>query len=303
MSADERDDSARDHSVHSPRCRPRLDAVTTSLSDLPAQVRPLLERFTSDIDAVVPLVALWAHGSLALGDYQLGRSDLDLVALVGAELTDVQQANLRAVHGRLIADIPLARTLHCTYMPRGVTSDTAWSHPTWAHNEWFERPVSPVSRRELSLGAVVLSGPSPVGLLPPVTDRELADFIRVELEDYWLAGTAGTKAELWLQDVWVDLGMLTVARAAVTLRDGRLITKGEALDELRSMGAPAAVVEDIRRRRYGLDAPTSPSKSADWRIRRGEQAHAFVRNAIIAVLARHDGHARTDGGKRGGMGS
>lgn len=83
------------------------------------QVKPLLERFRSDIEAVVPLVALWAHGSLALGDYQVGRSDLDLVALVGAAPTDAQQEELRSVHGRLVADVPLARTLHCTYVPKG----------------------------------------------------------------------------------------------------------------------------------------------------------------------------------------
>ncbi|WP_308405756.1 nucleotidyltransferase [Streptomyces tardus] len=200
------------------------------MSDLPAEVGPLLERFASDVGAVVPVVALWAHGSLALGDHQGGRSDLDLVALVGTELTDRRQEELRAVHRRLIADIPLARTLHCTYVPRGNESDAARAHPTWAMGEWFERPVTPVSRRELALGAVVLSGPPPVDVLPGVNDRELTEFIRAELEECWLPVTADAKAELWLQDIWVDLGMPTFARASVTLRDGRLITKGEALE-------------------------------------------------------------------------
>ena len=45
------------------------------------EVRPLLDRFTADAGRAVPLEALWAHGSLALGDCQPGRSDLDLVAL------------------------------------------------------------------------------------------------------------------------------------------------------------------------------------------------------------------------------
>ncbi|MFD3976917.1 hypothetical protein [Streptomyces cyaneofuscatus] len=257
------------------------------MRDLPAVVKPLLERFTSDVGAGVPLVALWAHGSLALGDYQPGRSDLDLVALVGTELDDAQQEQLRVVHGRLIADVPLARTLHCTYVAQGDTSDTAQRHPTWAQGEWFERPVTPVSRRELALGAVVLSGPPPVGLLPTVSDQELAEFIRAELEDYWLPVTSNVKAELWLQDIWVDLGMLTFARASVTLRDGRLITKEEALEELRSMGAPTAVVDDIRRRRYGMDLPKNPSASADRRARRAEQAREFVRAGITDLLAQH----------------
>ena len=35
--------------------------------------RQLLERFTAEVGHVVALEALWAHGSLALGDYRPGR--------------------------------------------------------------------------------------------------------------------------------------------------------------------------------------------------------------------------------------
>jgi hypothetical protein len=251
----------------------------------PSDVRSLLERFTSEAGAVVPLIALWAHGSLALGDYQPGRSDLDLVALVGTELTDGQQEELRALHRGLIADAPLARGLHCTYVPRALASDPARDHPTWAQGEWFERPVSPVTRRELAVGAVVLSGLPPTGLLPEVGDRELADFVRAELADYWLPVTADAKAHLWLQDVWVDLGMLTFARASVTLREGRLTTKREALDELRAQGAPSAVLDDIHRRRYGTRPPADPPVSADWPARRAALTREFLRTRITALPA------------------
>ncbi|MER5766559.1 hypothetical protein [Streptomyces sp. NPDC001985] len=287
MSAEEQD-QIREHPLGSSAAIGDFRTGTTSVRDLPGDVKPLLARFTSDVGGVVPLAALWAHGSLALGDYQHGRSDLDLVALVGTELHDVQQEELRVVHGRLIADVPLARALHCTYVPRGRESDTAQEHPTWAQGEWFERPVSPVSRRELALGAVVLSGPPPAGLLPRVSDQELAEFIRAELEDYWLPVTGSAKAGLWLQDIWVDLGMLTFARASVTLRNGQLITKGQALEELRSMGAPAGVVDDIRQRRYGKDRQKDPSASADWRAQRAEQAREFVRAGITSLLAQHE---------------
>ncbi|MGH3252452.1 MAG: hypothetical protein ACRDOI_40420 [Trebonia sp.] len=60
-----------------------------------------------------------------------------------------------------------------------------------------------------------------------ITGAELAGYIRGDLRDYWLPQTA--RPDLWRRDIWVDLGMLTLARAQVTLRDGRLITKKEAL--------------------------------------------------------------------------
>ena len=85
----------------------------------------------------------------------------------------------------------------------------------------------------------------------------------------------------WLQDVWVDLGLLTLGRAHVTLTDGRLLTKGEALDALPALGAPAAVLADIRARRYGSPAPLS----FPHRARRAHMTRTFVRTGIKRTLA------------------
>jgi hypothetical protein len=74
--------------------------------------------------------------------------------------------------------------------------------------------------------------------------------------------------------------MITLARAATTLRAGRLITKQAAIAELPSLGAPLRVVRDIEKRRYGGGG--SPAWSP-WRLRRGELARAFVRSGIDRV--------------------
>jgi hypothetical protein len=68
----------------------------------------LLDRFAAEAGGVVPLAALWAHGSLALGDYQPGRSDLDLIALVEAAPAGAHQRDLQRVHQALHDQVPLA---------------------------------------------------------------------------------------------------------------------------------------------------------------------------------------------------
>jgi hypothetical protein len=244
---------------------------------------PLLDRFMADLNGAVPLVALWAHGSLALGDFQPGRSDLDLVALTGATLTSGQEQDLRLVHEALHSQEPMAEKLHCTYVVRSELGDTGRSHPTWAHGEFFSRPVSPVSRRELCLGDLCLLGPAPSGLVPPVTDEELAGYIRSNLRDYWYPRTA--MPDLWLRDIWVDVGLLTFARATVTLRSGRLITKREALEVLARLGAPADVIQDIYQRRYHSPQPISES----WRAERGHQARTYLSAGIRQVLGHVSG--------------
>jgi hypothetical protein len=112
-----------------------------------------------------------------------------------------------------------------------------------------------------------------------VPEHELNGFVVRDQRDYWRP--ALDKARLWRQDVWVDLGLLTFARATVTLREGRLISKREALAELPVLGAPTEVVEDIARRRYDKDPDPAHD---DWRARRAELTRAYLGPAIDALV-------------------
>ncbi|MFJ9816433.1 nucleotidyltransferase domain-containing protein [Streptomyces sp. NPDC101151] len=235
----------------------------------------LLERFLQDLMPLRPR-AVWAHGSLAGGDYQEGRSDLDLIAVLPHSVTPSVVWKVAAVHARLRAQ-PLAAQLHCTYLTPDTVDDPARRHLTWAHEQLFKRPVTPVTRRELHTFGTVLHGCVPAGLLPPVPDRELGDFVVRDQRDFWRP--AVDNAPLWSQDVWVDLGMVTLARATVTARDGRLISKREALDLLPGLGAPVEVVEDIRRRRYGDSAPPTD----EWTARRARLTRDYLGAAIDAL--------------------
>ncbi|MCL8010769.1 nucleotidyltransferase domain-containing protein [Streptomyces sp. AS02] len=237
----------------------------------------LLDRFLAELQPLAP-VAVWAHGSLAGGDYQEGRSDLDLIAVLDGPLTPRTVWRLAKLHARLRAE-PLAAQLHCTYLTPGTADDPDRPHLTWAHQELFRRPVTPVTRRELHAFGRVLHGKAPAGLLPPVSDRELGDFVVRDQRDFWRP--AVDNAPLWTRDVWVDLGLITFARAGVTLRDGRLISKREALDLLPGLGVSAEVVEDIRRRRYG-DAAAPPDE--EWAARRAGLTRAYLGPAIDELV-------------------
>ncbi|MGW3633418.1 nucleotidyltransferase [Streptomyces sp. NPDC005122] len=238
----------------------------------------LLDRFLAGLDAFAPL-ALWAHGSLAGGDYQEGRSDLDLIAVLRDPVPLVTVRRLVRLHHRLRDDQPLARRLHCGYLTPATTADAGRSHITWAHDRLLRRPVGPVTRRELHAFGRVLHGPRPEGLLPPVSDRELRAFVVRDQKEFWRP--ALDKPLLWEQDVWIDAGTLTFARATVTLREGRLTTKREALEELPALGAPAEVVEDVRRRRYGDPAPR-------WAARRAELTRNYLGPAIDDLVAAYE---------------
>ena len=237
----------------------------------------MLEHFRQALTTTLDIEALWAHGSLAMGDFQPGRSDFDLVALVPTALTARQRQAVQRLHEDLIHRHDLGRLVHCCYLARDRADDPAIRHPTWTQGELIDKALTPVPRRELELTAQVYQGPSPAEIVRPVTDDELTDFIRRDLRDFWYPASA--KRRLWLRTVWIDLGAITVARATETLESGRLITKAEALERLPSMGAPRGLVDDIRRRRYG-------DPSVPWdRPRRAAEARAFVRTTIPRVVA------------------
>ncbi|AIV37122.1 MULTISPECIES: nucleotidyltransferase domain-containing protein [Streptomyces] len=239
----------------------------------------LLDRFLAGLAPLDP-VAVWAHGSLGAGDYQEGRSDLDLIAVLPRPATARTAWRLGLLHARL-RDEPLAGLLHCTYMSPDTVADPARRHLTWAHEQLFKRPVTPVTRRELHSFGRILHGESPKRLLPPVTDPELDAFVVRDQRDFWRPNVR--RAELWRQDVWVDLGLITFARATVTLREGRLITKREALAELPALGAPGEVVEDVTERRYGNGA--RPGATAEWTGRRAELTRSYLGPAIDTLVA------------------
>jgi hypothetical protein len=243
------------------------------------EVGRLLDRFTKEVRLVLPVQAVWAHGSLALGDFQSGRSDLDLIAVTEETVDLPRRGELRDLHRRLARSSVHGPKLHCTYVDQAFLVEVDRRHPTWAQGRFFDRTVTPVTRRELHVGGLCLFGQSPEKVLPSVTEQVLTDFIQADLRDFWYPATG--KRMPWRRDVWVDLGPLTLARATVTLQDGRLITKAEALQVLNALGAPPALVDDICRRRY--EQPVRASLR--WRIQRAGLARDFVRSGIERTLA------------------
>ncbi|GAA1976521.1 nucleotidyltransferase domain-containing protein [Kitasatospora viridis] len=244
-----------------------------------AATEELVRRFAAGLAGAVPVLAVWAHGSLALGDYQPGRSDLDLLAVLERALEPAERERLVALHKGLEREFPPAAKLHCTYLLADRLGDPALDHLTWAHRELFARPVTPVTRRELELGGLCYLGPPPGELLPPVGEAELRAFIRRDLSGYWLPATRWWVR--WLRDDWVDVGLFTLARATATLRGGGLLTKSQALAVLPEFGVSPALLADLSSRRAGRPVRTGWR----WRSRRAAQARRVLRLGIRKVLA------------------
>lgn len=74
-------------------------------------------------------MAVWAHGSLAAGDYVEGRSDLDLIAVLDDPVGVRTAWRLASLHARL-RGTPLADRLHCTCLTPGAAEGAGRRHLT-----------------------------------------------------------------------------------------------------------------------------------------------------------------------------
>lgn len=198
---------------------------------------------------VTAVVGLYVGGSLASGDYRPGTSDLDVVAVLGRRPGVEERRRLVALHRGLRRSGADDGQLHCCYVSLDRVDDVALTHWTWAFDELFERPLSGIARAELLADPVVVSGPAASTLLPGMDEQAVRAAARDELTGYW-AGALRRRC-IWLQDTYVDLALVTLARVHVTLTESRLVTKREAIERLPEVGVPPELADEVACRRAG----------------------------------------------------
>jgi hypothetical protein len=232
----------------------------------PAEVTVILEHLTAGLTRTGLVGGLYLYGSLATGDYSPARSDIDVVAVTGsAELSDPDLGRLRAVHEEIAGAGGPAARLNCLYVRAGTLGDAERLHPYWYGDRFTQWQLKKLTVAELRHAGRALHGPWPPAGLGQVSAADLQAAVRAELGEYWrdMAG----RAEIWLQDGWVDFGLVTLPRAAALLRAGELITKSQAIGRLGGFGVPAELAEEIRRRRAGEDIQISePDRVARARL-------------------------------------
>jgi hypothetical protein len=176
--------------------------------------------------------AFHVHGSLALGGYHHGISDIDLVVLLDHALTTQERALIDRAHRRAGPLLSAAYVLE--------PDDPERTHPTWTHGWHGDRRVSLITRAELHLAH-------------PDDWPEILDLPAVVAREVRRAWTR-VPPTTWLKTEYVDLALTSVARACVTQQTGRLTSKDEAIAHLPGLGVPARLAIAVAERRQGREA-------------------------------------------------
>ena len=178
------------------------------------------------------LVGLYLGGSLALGDFNPKRSDIDFVAVTAEDLAPEQVAGLEQVHARLwAAGTKWARKLDGSYVPQQVIRRWAPDHPPCPFVEAAEFYVTQqgsavIQRHILCEHGIAVVGPQPHTLLDPVTAPELRATVYDMLARWW---RPLLDDPAWLQrDSNQSFAVLTMCRMIYTYEHGAVASKPTA---------------------------------------------------------------------------
>ncbi|MFI0262289.1 aminoglycoside adenylyltransferase domain-containing protein [Streptomyces sp. NPDC017056] len=211
-----------------------------------------MDAFLTSADRLCPglVEGLYLTGSVALGDFRPGRSDVDFVAVTARRLTAADVAALERVHAetRKRYRRPYFDGTHVTWddLAGGYASCSDAPHTLRGRfhtGSGFE--VNPVTWAVLAENAVAVRGPAPGGFAVGVDAAALRDWTLENLGSYWRPWQAARRTSLSPAGIlalhgWATAwGVLGVSRLHYTLATGGITSKGGAgRYALETFGAP-----------------------------------------------------------------
>jgi len=175
---------------------------------------------------------LYLQGSIALGDYRPGISDIDFVAVVSGtpDLTALRtvHADLRRRHGDTCFD-----GLYVD--PADLRQDPAARPVGPAVHEWRVQPATGFERHlvtwhVLAQGGVAVRGPAVAELGIHTDGAALAAATRQNLAGYWTRWRRTARGPAGYSEWATSWGVLGTARLRHTLAAGRVTAKTEAAE-------------------------------------------------------------------------
>jgi hypothetical protein len=204
---------------------------------LPCEVSATMSAYARLVDDKLPerIRGLYLAGSLALGDYRPGRSDIDFVVVCDTALQPSELGMLRRVHTELRRMLPDPK-LDGVYLtwPDLAAAPVGLSVPYCLRGRFEPKgdfAINPVTWCTLHRHPLSLRGPA-----KPVVrhdDQMLREWCRQWLQSYWgsyvrSARRYGVDRLCSLSREAVVWGVLGVARPHATIRTGDMISKTAA---------------------------------------------------------------------------
>ncbi|MGE5559584.1 MAG: GNAT family N-acetyltransferase [Chloroflexota bacterium] len=226
-------------------------------------VNALLARLLTGILPILgdQLVGMYLHGSLAAGEFDSRRSDIDFVVVTDGELPVDKVGELRDMHAGIAAgDLRWATNHEGSYIPRrairrhdptdcvfpAVRVDGSFGRDRHG-SEWV------IQRHVIRERGITIVGPDPKSLIDPVSPDELRLAQRELLKEWW-ADRLDAPDYLRTSE-YRAYAVLTMCRALYTLAHGAVVSKPAAASWARTTFGEqwGGLIDRAAAWRHGLD--------------------------------------------------
>jgi hypothetical protein len=254
---------------------------------IPQPVQDVLNEYIALVHEALPglLTGVYLHGSLALGAFNPGLSDIDFISIISRRCTATDIDTLRAIHYTLVQGYPQAQLEGCYLLAQevGRFEDTMPAHP-YVHDGILHasgyHDINAVTWWILKHRGIAVCGPPPDQFAIHVDWENLIVKMHHNLNTYWAGFTTNPRRMAWLlNDYGVQWAVLGVLRQFYTFREQAITSKtGAGMYGL--MHTPQQwhqLIQEAINIRAG-----SPASSYRFRIVRAIAARAFVQLIITA---------------------
>ena len=237
-----------------------------TLSHFPAEAGIALDEYLTALDRALPgsVTGVYLTGSAVLGDWQPGRSDLDILVVTESALSDVNLAALETLHAT-ISGRPYRDAVYVPAAGVGARDDGI-AYPA-AVDGVFHRArhhPEPVLWATLDRHGLAVRGPEARELNAAPDPAWLKEWNHGNLESYWRPWAADVRAMLAERDAVDPLPAYPVTWAALgpgrlhaTITSGQIISKTAAADyTARLLPRYTGLLHRARRHRRGDDTTT-----------------------------------------------
>lgn len=272
---------------------------------LPHEARAALGEYLAALDAALPGIAcgIYLTGSAALGDWQAGRSDLDILTVTRQRLDDAELTALEALHSRL----PGRPYRDAVYIPAGAVG----ARPASAAGEDVPAPDGPVRFPSAVDGVFQRARYVPDPVLWATLDRHglsvrgappgalragpgqdwLREWNHGNLQSYWRPWAANARAAMAGHDPARPLPAQAVTWAA--LGPGRLhatITTGEIISKSAAAGYTARLLPQRGELLARAKASRLGDDSGRFTVADGRAACDLIDAVVSHAAALRGGH-------------
>jgi hypothetical protein len=199
-------------------------------------VAPILDQYQRLLGQHVPdlLSAFYLHGSIGLGAFCEGQSDIDFLAILSQVARNDDVHTLAQIHKRIATAYPgcAMEGSYLQWYDLGHPAQEIRPYPCYHDGHMHpaaRHDISPVTWWMLKHHAVTIFGPEPSALAYDICWEDVRAYMRSNFNTYWASFTTSPRRFLWLlSDAGVQWAVLGISRLLYGLQQGGMISKTRA---------------------------------------------------------------------------